>query len=621
MNKTICLHLDLNYLDSSDTAELDRQYQNGLKKVLKGLYANPNFQLAISIPGVVLEYYSEKFPEAITLLNELVGRSQIEMLGGGYYAPALPLLYPSDRSGQIEKMTSVLRGLIGKRPRGLSLYGSIWDISLIQPLKSCGFEYIFLDDSLSSGQNAFYPVVVSEYGKSIKVLFSKSYLAPVEGETFLDWNARLSAHAGKDLDEKNNILSIELNLDNILFIVEKKFLAALLSNDSGVKLETPQQWLKSCSSYSRCHIPGGMKKIEANKKSYDSIYSYLYDNPGAMHLYERMIYLNMLISQSQGKDKMRKKAAKEKLWEAQCGIYFLSVNSAMRSATQKRQTAYRNLNEAERILREHGQFVEALTTYDYNNDGFNEYVYQAENFNAVISPKGGRICDLNMLSNGFNYTDHYFFEGETKENKFFIESLSEKEPDRTSSGDNELNFGNVLFSEKKFDGKRKEIVLESESIFSQLKMPVSLQKKIIASSTGFMIQYILKNISPFHLKAFFAVTLNLVQTDFSNKQGNQYQLELIQDGNRIKVSNDKCNLKKGVSMLQILDTTGKIALLLEPNEEAGFIYEHESPKTQSEDACNDRIRFYWNVDLASGRAMEKTVNFMLIPSRKNKSQK
>ena len=613
----VCLHLDLNYLDFSDKLELDKVYQSGLKKVLKVLYTTPKFFLTLSVPGMVLDYYSKKFPEAIELLKELSSRSQIEILGGGFFAPILSLLHPSDRSGQIEKMTTLVRSITGKRPRGISLYASCWDNSLIQPLKACGFDYVFLDESLVHDAGVLNPLIVMDYGKNVKVLVSKKSLSPQEAETFSFWKKRIFEALKKDSLLHNEILSIDLDLEQILRLCDKKFLSDFLADELGENLLTPVAFFKNCSYYKSAFIPSGMQKKIGTKKTYNSIYDYLFDFQPAMHLYDRMIYINMLISQPHCKDKMRKKAAQEKLWEAQCGNLLISLKQENLSTAKQRQSAYKLLNEAERYLREGGQFLEALTSFDYNCDGFNEYVFQSENFNAVISPFGGKISDLNILSSGANYTDSFSQKDGFEASGFMIESLSEKEPEKNSLSENDLSWSAVLFKEKKFDGKRKEVILESENLFSQMKMPVSLQKKIIASSTGFMVQYIVKNLSPFQLKAYFSVSFNLAQTDFLHLNENQYDLELIQDGQRIKPGKSKCVFKNGISMLQIIDTDGKMTMLFEPNEEAGFISETELTKNFEKDGKNQNIRFYWPVDLASGRAMEKTLNFMLIPTKKN----
>lgn len=598
----ICLHLDLNYLDSSDPSELDREYQNGLKKLLKVLCANKSLVLSIAIPGAVLEYYSDKFPEAIQILRELVEREQVEIIGCGFYAPILPLLIPSNRSLQLEKNTSLVRTLIGKRPRGVSLFGSIYDSSLVQVLKSCGFEYLVLDDSLLEDTKSADLFVVSQHGKTIKVVPSSKSAAPQSDETFSQWISRYKSLS----DGKNEI--IRLDLETIGFLTDKKFLSELLASED-ISLVTSMNLVKGCQNFKQIFIQPGMEKIG----SFKTIFDFLYDNPQSLHVYERIVYLNMLLSQVQGKDKMRKKAAQENVLEAQRGSFLISLVNGKVASPRNRQNAYKLLCDAEKNIRESGYFVEALTNFDYDGDGYNEYVYQADNFNSTISQKGGRISDLNVLSNGSNYTDFY----STPENSFFVESLWENCPSRNLSEDADLDFQDAVFTEKKFDGKRKEIFLETEKTFSSLNLPVQLQKKIIASSTGFVVQYILKNLSPFQLKTYFLVSINLAATDFSSKTEKQYDMELIQEGNRIKNESSILTLDGGVSMLQISDSKGKIAMLFEPNEEAGFIAESFSSENIPEERA-EKIKFFWPVDLASGRAMEKTINFVLIPLKKNR---
>ena len=119
----------------------------------------------------------------LQILRELTSRHQVEVLGGGYYSPIFPLLFPVDRSGQIEKMSALLRATVGKRPRGMTLFGSIWDPSLVTTFQSCGMEYVLLDSTLvPSSCKCCYPLITSEQGKTLKVLPLRSDFLPLSGE-------------------------------------------------------------------------------------------------------------------------------------------------------------------------------------------------------------------------------------------------------------------------------------------------------------------------------------------------------------------------------------------------------------------------------------------------------
>ena len=118
------------------------------KPVIKFLCAHPDFKIALSFNGVQLDFFQRKYPEFIDILRQLIAKKQLEILGGGYYDPVFPLLLPVDRAGQIEKLTSKIRSTTGKRPRGISVCGSIWDYSLISSFNTCGMDYVLLDESL-----------------------------------------------------------------------------------------------------------------------------------------------------------------------------------------------------------------------------------------------------------------------------------------------------------------------------------------------------------------------------------------------------------------------------------------------------------------------------------------
>ena len=112
----VCLHLSADISSGKDTNLLEENYQKVFKNALTFLYSHPDFYLSIAFTGSQLDYYERRHPESIELLKDLLSRRQIEIIGGGYYAPVFPLIYPSDRAGQIEKMSMAVRQILGKGP-------------------------------------------------------------------------------------------------------------------------------------------------------------------------------------------------------------------------------------------------------------------------------------------------------------------------------------------------------------------------------------------------------------------------------------------------------------------------------------------------------------------------
>ena len=109
-----------NSLESNDL--LDKNYQSVYKPLIKFLYSHPDFPFSFSFSGTQIQFLKKRKNELITSLREMVDRKQVEVLGGGYYDPVLPLLYPVDRNGQIDMLSSEIRQKVGKRPRGISIY-------------------------------------------------------------------------------------------------------------------------------------------------------------------------------------------------------------------------------------------------------------------------------------------------------------------------------------------------------------------------------------------------------------------------------------------------------------------------------------------------------------------
>ncbi|HUJ73596.1 MAG TPA: 4-alpha-glucanotransferase, partial [bacterium] len=155
--------------------EAERQYQESLKPFLAVLYRYPGFPVALHYSGTLMEWLEEAHPEFLTLLGEMVARGQVEVLGGGYYDPILPLIPMNDKLGQLEKMTTWLRVRFQTRPRGCWLAEKVWEQSLASVLKASGIDYTFVDDGqmVISGveeNDLFQPFITEDQGKIISLL-------------------------------------------------------------------------------------------------------------------------------------------------------------------------------------------------------------------------------------------------------------------------------------------------------------------------------------------------------------------------------------------------------------------------------------------------------------------
>ena len=155
---------------TENTELLDKSFQTIYKPVIKYLYSHSSFPLSFAFSGPQIQYFKKRKNELITILRELVDRKQVEILGGAYNDPLLPLLNSADRNGQIDLLTSEIRQTFGKRPRGMTLFQDCWDSSLVNNIHTCGIEYVILSSSLlPENKRSFLPIFMSDLGKNVDV--------------------------------------------------------------------------------------------------------------------------------------------------------------------------------------------------------------------------------------------------------------------------------------------------------------------------------------------------------------------------------------------------------------------------------------------------------------------
>ena len=643
-------------VESADGFE--KTYQRTYKKIISFLSAHATCKLSFSFLGMPFSWLVKKHPEFIQLLKELVARKQIEVLGGGYYNPVFPFLLPMDRNGQIEMYSTELSAALGKRPRGMTVY------SIVPSLHNSGMEYVLLDSSLiAPAKQTGKPLLITEQGKSVKVLPIYREAAPTDTSDVAAYLSDLKKTMEKSLKKKgeaatdNAVLCISLTDTRFAALfesgwVERLYQTAQEQFSDSICFTTPQEYLKQHTAVVPAYIAPGIQSDIAqwglvpytpqeNKSRYPvTIYDFLETYPRNHALYNRVQYVGTLIANYHG-DKLRKKNAREKLWQAQTGEAFVCNPEGIFATNAIRQRAYRALTEAEKIVREglpKGRvFKESVTSYDYNADGADEYICQMQSFDACISLKGASITELDIMHNTGNYADNlkriekFDKVDDQYERGLFVEHLfteaefaDYKKGLPTGSG----IFSRVLFAQNGFDRKRNEIKLVGTGEFNGLSQPITLKKHYIINANGFTVQYILKNDSPLALKAQLVVESNFAQTDFSSADCNSYKVEAIATGekNELTAQTKPASLSD-VSYMQITDMANDISFVYEPNENAAltcmplYFRRPRAGGTVQIAGTTFVTALSWTVDLAAGGEMEKNINFTIITPKKRKGKK
>ncbi|MBP5158128.1 MAG: DUF1926 domain-containing protein [Treponema sp.] len=662
----ICLELSVHGYLSSPAATMEDDYQSILKPFFSFLYSNSSFPFSFSFSSALLAFLERKHPESLEILKELYARRQVEFLGCAYHDPMLPLIFPIDRSAQVEKMNSLMRSLLGKRPRGMVLPGSIWDYSLVTSLNSCGMEFLELDSTLvPSSSRYFYPLITGGMGKSVKVLCTHSDLLPdLSKESPAAWLVRIQKAVTRSLkNDESPLVNLSFDLPSFKTFFSSPFFAyvsACVQNPGdihyqGFRFTLPQLYLKGARVFIPTYIPAGMDWTLArwSRKPFEScenksrfpltVYDYLNCYADSRSLYDRMMYISMVLSQGHGGDKVQKNLAKEKLWEAQCIANYVSLPSGVPASSERRQEAFRLLNEAEMLMRQSQDVKKgrkadeqkaSVISYDYNRDGVNEYICSLKKLRLVISRVGGQIVELDNIAKGCNYAASLSrvaaFDGveDGYGRGFFIDHFLP--PDGIASYERSLDagtsvFSRLLFDEKKLDMKRNEILFSSKGSIPSSSAPLALLKKYTVLDDGISIQYILKNEGTEPVRGTFVVESNFAQTCFAKNAEAQYTCEMVLDGNtQLLGGAAPFNSPSGVSALRITDGKDRLQFNFEPNEEAGFISDTISFKRPDaygfirEDSKTLIAALFWEIDLPAGRSVEKNINFSVtgVPNRK-----
>src|SRR5215831_979050 len=93
-----------------------------------------------------MECLVQQKPEYIDRLRRLVSRVQVEIVGGGFYEPVLPMIPQRDRVGQIRTYTTYLEELFQTKVRGMWVPERVWEQNLVSAIADAGIEYTVLDD-------------------------------------------------------------------------------------------------------------------------------------------------------------------------------------------------------------------------------------------------------------------------------------------------------------------------------------------------------------------------------------------------------------------------------------------------------------------------------------------
>jgi len=395
------------HLSASATDEqFEELYRIKLTPFITTLNQYPKIPAALYYSGTLFSRLEQKKPEFFLLIKDLAARKQLEILGGGFYGPLMPLIPQTDKIGQIEMFTTYIRQNFGRKPLGCVLAHSGWEQSLVGVLNTCGMAYTFLSEeqfaaalteagATASTTPCFGPVYTEDQGKLLAVFPVFTSLDAAMGQkgafSVLKEYPENKGHSGgtslftvfPEFPQKNTEEAIKTFFEDLLVPKTKA--------DLSLELTTPGRVYRASAALPRLYFSS------SGDSSCPHTRSFLSRHAPANDLYSGIYFVHALINQFRG-DKSRKRAAREELWKAEEAEALCKTLDS--PAAQK--YAYRALLAAERIIREK-EFKPSLLTLDLNLDGTAEYLFQDKNINCYVRSKGASVFEFDYLPKGLNY--------------------------------------------------------------------------------------------------------------------------------------------------------------------------------------------------------------------------
>jgi 4-alpha-glucanotransferase len=520
--------------EGTEEQAFEETYQVCWRPFLSVLYRFPDISAVLHYSGTVLHWLEARHPEFIMLLEEMTLRKQIELLGGGFFSPLMPLVPGPDRLGQVELLTTLLRRSCGKRPRGCWLPDYAWEPGLASSLQACGFDYSFLPERQFRvagvpAEDLGSPVMTEDQGRSIIVfpVFDalESFPSPLP---FVEALASLSSRLGEQKlytflmpGEAARALWAASKLESPDVFFERSF-AALQREGLQYGTTTPSRYLKGERDYGRAYFSGcasaafmerslrmpsaGPAEADLPSLAFGSPRRLFLRHEESLALYAKMHYVRILVSQLRG-DKSRKKTAQEELWRGQCGGAYWRGPGGGIARLPVRAAAYAAFIEAEKITRQRGSFSPGIIYADIDFDGAKEIIYQGADINAYVQLHGACLAELDSFKTKTNYVNVFG----TKEGGCRRLCFRDRIAEKGSFGADRSGFSDARYSlvEAERPSSVASLFREGQAELGGKKRALSLKKTYSFRKGGLSVDYEVANKESSVLSLRLCVELNL----------------------------------------------------------------------------------------------------------------
>lgn len=408
----------------------------------------PDIKISLHHSGPLIDWAKKNDEKYITTLVNLVKRGQVEIMGGGYYEPILPILKPSDALGQIKMMQDFWEKEADFTPKGMWLAERVWEPSLASLLADAKMSYTILDDEHFRHAGITDPTLLNYYtteraGKTVAIFPSDQRLRylipfkPVE-EVIAHLISLADAAPGVGITYGDDGEKFGVWPGTYEWVIKKGWLERFFSELSrqhhrivtttfsefmSRKLPTKTIFLPTASYQEMLEwaMPADaifryeqVKNILKRSGMWELAAPFLrggfFDNFLTKYLecnnmHKKMLFVSDRIDEAEAKGKPLPEARKA-LYQAQCNCAYWHGLFGGLYLSHLRHAVYENLLKAEAIVDKkiHGTkpYISSLLK-DIDFDRTDEAIVSTPKMNLTISPKyGGAISELSYRPAFFN---------------------------------------------------------------------------------------------------------------------------------------------------------------------------------------------------------------------------
>jgi alpha-amylase len=426
---------------------IEQAYQDSYLPFLDVFTNYTSLRISLHTSGSLIEWLAQHHPEYLDRVAELVAAGRIEIVGGAFFEPILPMIPHRDRVGQIKAYTAWLEDRLGGKVRGMWVPERVWEQPLASDLATAGIQYTILDDfhfkNAGLTEDELHGYYVTEDEGQILAVFPGSerlrYLIPfADPQQTIDYLGQIAnQHPGSVVVFGDDGEKFGTWPETKKHVYEngwlRRFFDKLVENQSWIKVTTLAEAIDNVPPTGKIYLPDASYRemtewalpaeqlVEyervRHEMEHDPHWSVLsrfvkggywrnfkVKYPESDEMYTRMLMVSQRLqaAQAAGHDPELVAEARSELYRGQCNCSYWHGAFGGIYLPHLRNAVYQHLIAADNLLDEAADrpdtWVEA-TPADFNFDARQEVYLNNDKLALLLSPyHAGQMYELDVRS-------------------------------------------------------------------------------------------------------------------------------------------------------------------------------------------------------------------------------